>query len=192
MIRQVREADIPHITRIHINSLKGDFLPSLGKDFLELIYKGVIDAPDIYGFVNSDGDKVTGFVIGTRNMDIFLKTALKKNFIKLSVVMMIQLLKRPGIIKNILETILYSKKESGPAAELVVIAVSKKSQGQGIGKKLVKMLETEFKKIKINKYKLTVYSDKKAIKFYEALNFYKIANFNLYSKEWSVLEKKIN
>lgn len=192
MIRQVRETDIPYISDIHINSLKGDFLPSLGKDFLELIYKGVIDSPNIYGFVNSDKGRITGFVIGTKNMDYFLKTALKKNFLKLSIIMILQIIKSPKIIKNILETILYSKKETGPKAELVVIAVSKKSQGRGIGKKLVKMLETTFKKIRIKKYKLTVYSDKKAIKFYKALNFYKIANFNLYSKEWSVLEKKIN
>ena len=43
-------------------------------------------------------------------------------------------------IKNVLETFLYTSKDKGPKAELVVIAVLDKYQGQGIGKILTRTL----------------------------------------------------
>jgi ribosomal protein S18 acetylase RimI-like enzyme len=191
MIKQISESDISQLTRIHIEALKGDFLPSLGFGFLSTVYKGLINQKEIYGFKYEYNKKIVGFVIGTKNMDIFFKFALRSNFIQLSFLLFLQILKRPGIIKNIVETFLYPKKDQGVKSELVVIALLKKWQGKGIGKKLVKALEGKFLENRIKKYKLTVHADKAAVKFYENLKFLKIAKFNLYGKDWYIYEKKI-
>lgn len=191
MVVLINESHIKDITSIHIQSLKGDFLPSLGHYFLETMYQGLIGKSGVYGFVDLEKLEVTGFIIGTKDMDKFFKTAIKANFLKLSLLLLFKILRSPKILKKILETFLYPKKDQGVKAELVVIAISKKWQGKGIGRKLIKSLEHKFKTEKINKYKLAVYADKKAVRFYERLNFNKISNFNLYGKSWNIYEKKI-
>lgn len=192
MIKPLELKHIPQVAKIHVRVLKQDFLPSLGTDFLEILYSGVIKNNEAFGFVAEEKNKVIGFVIGTKNMDRFFKTALTANLLKLVYLMAIKLLSRPALIKKTLETFLYTKKDKGPKSELVVIAVLDKWQGKGIGKKLVKSLETFLKKIKISKYKVTVYADKKAVKFYSKLNYSKLAEFNLYGKPWYIYEKSIS
>lgn len=191
MIKPLGLKQIPEIATIHVNELKNDFLPSLGTDFLEAIYSGVIGNGEAFGFVAQEKGKVIGFIIGTKNMDRFFKAALKSNFIKIMYLLTLKVLRKPKLIKNILETFLYTEKEKGPKSELVVIAVLKKWQGKGIGKKLVKSLESYFKKEHINRYKLTVYADKKAINFYKKLRYLKLSEFNLYDRKWHIYEKKI-
>lgn len=192
MISKLTIEHAPAIANIHTQALKGDFLPSLGQNFLEVMYHGLIGKRGIYGFVDIKNNEISGFIVGTKNMNSFFRTAIMSNFLKLSLLLFLQVIRNPAILKKIAETFLYPKKDQGPKAELVVIAIKKQSQGKGLGKKLVRSLESQFKKARINKYKLTVYADKKAVQFYEALKFHRIAGFKLYSREWSIYEKKIN
>lgn len=192
MIKSIAKKDSSHISRIHVNALSSDFLPSLGFDFLKTFYNGVIGKAGVFGFVSKDKEEINGFVVGTENMDRFFKLALTSKFIALCFYLGIQLLKKPSIVKNILETFTYSSKESGPLAELVVIAVDKSTRGKGVGKKLVLALEQEFRKRKIKEYKLTVTKrNKNANTFYEHLGFKVLTRFNLYSKSWNLLVKRI-
>lgn len=192
MIKPLGLDQIPEIARIHAQELKNDFLPSLGTDFLEVIYAGVIESGEAFGFVEKEKGKVVGFIVGTKNMDSFFKAALKSNILKIMYLLILKVLRKPVLIKNILETFLYTEKDKGPKSELVVIAVLKKLQGKGIGKKLVKSLESYFKKEHINKYKLTVYANKKAVNFYKKLRYLKLSEFNMYGRQWDIYEKKIN
>lgn len=192
MIKTLTLKHISEIAKVHAEALKNDFLPTLGTDFLELIYMGVIKKKDAFGFIEEKKGKIVGFIIGTKDIKRFFSTALKSNFFKLIYLMLIKVLNKPPIIKNILETLLYTKKEKGPKAELVVIAVVNKWQGKGIGKKLIESLEGKFKKDRVNKYKLTVHADKRAINFYKKLRYLKLSEFNLYGKQWYIYEKTIN
>lgn len=192
MIRLIEKDDSYSLARIHKQGLAGDFLPSLGIDFLTAFYEGIIGKLGVYGFVSVEGTKINGFVVGTNNSDKFFSQALHANFVKLSLLLLVQLIKRPQIIKNVLETFLYTKKEGTSKAELVVIAVSNKSQGRGVGKQLVKTLEQTFNKEKIKRYKLTVHADKKAVGFYEHLGYSRVSSFKLYGKMWFVYEKEIS
>ena len=171
MIRQIEKDHTGLIAQIHDKALNGDFLPSLGIDFLTAFYEGIIGKPGVYGFVDVENGRIVGFIIGTRDSEKFFSQALRGNFVKLTLLLLIQLIKRPQIIKNVLETFLYTKKEGTSKAELVVIAVNNKSQGKGMGKQLVRALEQAFKKEKINRYKLTVHADKNAVGFYEHLGY---------------------
>jgi len=192
MIREIKLNDAKNIALIHFLSLPEDFLPSLGFKFLKSFYTGVIGKPGIFGFVNLEGSEIAGFVVGSENMDVFFKNALKSNFFKLIYLLLIEVAKKPIILINIIETLFYTKKESGPSAELIVIAVDKKYRGKGIGRKLINTLDKEMKKRKINFYKLTVTKRNKGAKaFYENLGFYKYSKFFLYQKEWNVLVKKL-
>ena len=102
MIKHIQKSDIPIIADIHIKTLKGDFLPSLGKNFLETMYQGLINKKDIYSFKFLEKKEIAGFIIGTKNMDQFFKTALKASFIKLAFFLFLEILKNSAIIKKIL------------------------------------------------------------------------------------------
>lgn len=192
MIRVISAQDTALITKIHREALAGDFLPSLGFRFLKTFYDGVVNTPGVFGFVFEDDSKIQGFIIGTTDSKKFFLQAVTTNFIKLSLFILIQLVKKPTIIKNVMETLLYPKKDTGPNAELVVIALNNKYQGKGIGGKLVLALEEEFKKEGIVSYKVTVHADKIAVGFYKHLGYSRFSSFRLYDKMWHVYEKDIS
>lgn len=191
MFEEAKDIHASQIARIHIDELRGDFLPSLGFNFLKTFYQGIIGKNGIWSFVYIDKGEIGGFVIGTRDINDLFKEALKANFFRLTFFVGIQLILNPFLIKYVLETYLYPKKDAGPKAELVVIAVLKKFQGKGIGKKLISKLEKVFRKDGIKIYKLTVHKYKTATKFYEHLKFNKIGEFSLYDKIWCIYAKKI-
>ncbi len=191
MIKPLNAAYIKEVAEIHQEALKGDFFPSLGINFLKTFYEGVFKNSDLYGFGIFQGRKLCGFVIGTKDSGKFFSEVFKSRFLKLSLIVFIQLLKNPNHLKNILETFLYTKRVEGPKSELVVIAVDRNFQGKGAGKLLVNALESAFKKDSIRSYKLTVHADKKSVGFYEHLKFSRISSFNLYGKMWYIYEKEI-
>ncbi len=191
MITSTQKSDSSQIARIHKGALDGDFLPSLGLRFLTTFYEGIIGREDIYSFVYKEKKHILGFVLGVKDSKRFFPQVIRANFLKLSLLLLLQIIKNPKIVKNIAETFLYPSKDVGPKAELVVIAVDNKLQNRGVGKKLVKALEVAFRKNKIKCYKLTVHADKKAVGFYEHLQFSRISSFKLYGKMWFVYEKKI-
>ena len=191
MIGPLKHEHIDEVVRIHSSALKGDFLPSLGIAFLTTFYRALINEPNTYTLVYYQKGQVQGFVIGTSNMTSFLKNILKKRFLEFSLLIAYQIIKNPRLLKNVFETLFYTKRESGPKAELVIIAVDQKHRGQGIGKTLIKALEKIFLENKIREYKLTVIAGKEAVGFYSYLKFRPIGYFNLYGKRWLVLEKNI-
>lgn len=191
MIIRLGSGHAREIAKIHINALKNDFLPSLGENFLTILYQNLLDNPAVFGFSEKSSNKLVGFIIGTENMEIFFKQALRKNTLRLGMYLMLRIIKNSNLIKKVVETLLYTSKDKGPKAELVVIAVLKKYQGVGLGRKLVKTLEKEFINKGIQEYKLTVHSDKTAVNFYQKLKYKKYGSFILYGKNWLIFTKKI-
>lgn len=192
MVISLHPKDSSVIALIHKEALVGDFLPSLGQEFLTTLYSGVLGRPGIFSFGYKENREIVGFVVGATNITRFYALALRHRFLPLSFHLIKKIASDRSIIKKILETLFYPKKEVGPQAELIVITVSPVHQGKGIGKKLVKALEEAFKSAKINSYKLTVYQhNKNAVAFYENLGFRRSWEFSLYGKMWYVYEKEI-
>lgn len=191
MIGPLKDEQIASVVKLHSSGLRGDFLPSLGNAFLTTFYRALINEPKIYALVCSHKDEVQGFIIGTDDMSLFLKKILKKRFLEFSLLIAYQILKKPWLLKNVFETLFYTKKESGPKAELVIIVVGQKHRNKGIGRALIESLEEIFLKNKIRQYKLTAIAGKKAVGFYSYLKFTPTANFNLYGKSWLIFEKNI-
>src|SRR3989338_444046 len=154
MISPLKHEHIVDVVRLHIGGLKGDFLPSLGIAFLTTFYRTLINEPNTYTLVYCQKRQVQGFVIGTNDMALFLKKILKKRFLAFSLLIAYQVIKKPRLLKNVFETLFYTKKGSEPKAELVIIVVDQKHRSKGIGKALIKSLEEIFLKNKIRQYKL--------------------------------------
>lgn len=191
MIKPLSSLNVSEIAEIHLKALEGDFLPSLGFNFLKTFYSGIVGKKEVYAFGVFEDDKLQGFVIGAMDSKKFFLAAFKANVLKFTLLLLFQLLKKPALFKNTFETLLYPNKTSGPKAELVVIAINKSFQGKGAGKNLVKILEKEFRERRVTRYKLTVHADKGAVGFYEHLGYQRISSFHLYGKMWYQYEKKL-
>lgn len=191
MVIPLKKEHTKDVAKIHKESLPGDFLPSLGLNFLVVMYENMIQIPGTFGFVEIQDNQIRGFVIGTKDMKNLFNKTFKTNTHKLVYHCLISLIKQPKLIIRIVETFLYPHKEKGPEAELIVIAVLKKWQGKGVGKKLTEKLEEVFIKKNIYKYKVAVHKKKKANLFYKKLGYLQINTFTLYSRKWILYEKKI-
>lgn len=194
MLRNANIRDIKKLAKIHFTELNSDFLPSLGERFLELLYLSLIQSKNTYMCVYQLNGDIHGYVVGSKNFSDVFKKVILNNFIKYTLLIFPQLIKKPVIIKKIIETFFYTKKEGNetPSAELVVISITKKYHRRGIGKKLVKALEKKFVHQGIKKYKVTVNAKNLAANsFYTHLGFEKSHNFSLYGKKINLYIKQI-
>ena len=140
MIKNASEKHIPQIAAIHCKSLPDDFLPHLGRKFLEdIFYPGVLQSDQAKLIIDVDEhENVSGFIVMTKNSSQFLIELIKKypfalffNGIRSSFESINQFRNNLDIIYSAL-----SEKDSIDAGEIYIIAVDKFKRGSGIGKKL--------------------------------------------------------
>lgn len=194
MFRQAKKSDINSIARIHFIELNSDFLSSLGENFLRTLYSSFLQNKNMYTLVYELNGNVGGFITGAKNFDKDFNSIIKKDFIKFILIIIPQIFKNHKIIKKIIETLFYEKKQGFNllTVELVVIAVLKKFHRKGIGKKLVFLLEKELIKNDIKQYKVSVNKqNKNANLFYKSLNFNKHNEFMLYGKRINLYVKNL-
>lgn len=193
MLREMKAADVLQVAKIHQQALSGDFLPGLGEEFLVALYEANLNREDALVTVYHDGGKIWGFVMGTVNFKKFFLSTLFSNWWKFSFIIARRLIAKPYLLSKVLQTFLYSQKEKSDInAELVVIAVDNSTQGRGIGTELVKALESKFKKLGINRYKVTTLKRYQgANRFYQKLGFTLVSSFSLYKKRWNLYSKKL-
>ncbi len=114
-------------------------------------------------------------------------------FFKYIYFVLLNIIKKPLSIIKVVETILYSKKQhSNIKSELIVIAVDKKFQSQGIGTGLIKELEKNFVSHNINEYRVTIHDEMiNSNNFYLKNNFHLYTSFKMYNYKWNEYIKKI-
>jgi len=193
IITSLSKEDINDIAKIHLEALSQDFLPSLGKKFLEVFYKGVLKVPNSFALISKDNNTITGFIIGTSNMTNFFKKVIKSKAVYLSFIVFIKIINNPKIIKNVIDSLFYTANEKGPAAELVIIAIDNNYRGKNIGKELVKALEFELNNIGVKEYKVSVTNNNEGANlFYNKLGFKLYESFDFNGKYFNCLVKVIN
>jgi ribosomal protein S18 acetylase RimI-like enzyme len=194
MLRKGNISDAGTLAKIHFSELYPDFLPSLGENFLYLLYAAFLKDEHIFIYVAEKNTTIQGFIVGAEKFNDILKKILINNFFRLFIVLVPCIVKNPAIIKNIFETLLYIKKEGEniPEAELIVLSVSKEYHRKGLGRKLVSKLEKSFLLDRIKTYKVSVNATNiVANSFYFSLGFKKNHTFMLYGKKINLFIKKI-
>lgn len=183
MIKKLDSNDISLAVHLHRQELHG-FLSELGNDFLKKFYEVSLGIPEMFTFIDTEENKVTGLVSGVESSEGLMKKIILKDvagffppvmqyavFHPLSATKMIQSMSYPGF--------------SGTDAELLSIAVDGKSQGKGIGKKLFQKTVDEFKKRKIRNFKVSIYDGMKANTFYTKMGC-------TFDYQFAFLGKKMN
>jgi len=162
-IRLANKKDCFAVAKIHFQEINSGFLNQLGEKFLCCFYEAMIDSANNFLIIAEDNGFVIGFVSGSANLNGFYKEFAKKYFLK-TLFILIKRIFNKDIVKKILETKKYSKKENLP--ELLSIAVLSRFQGQGIARKLLDKLISEMKKRNILSFRVIVGQDLEANSFY--------------------------
>ena len=78
IIKKMDEKHIVEVSQIHSEALSGDLLPSLGNDFLRILYKGLLENNQNFSLVYLIENKVIGFVLGSKNTNKLFKEVIKR------------------------------------------------------------------------------------------------------------------
>ncbi|MGB9595522.1 MAG: GNAT family N-acetyltransferase [Candidatus Poribacteria bacterium] len=180
--------DIKECAYLHHEFIKDSFLCEFGIEFLQRIYNRLIESDGCFGYVYTDNSKVIGFITGSENMGKFMKALILRDFFVIALKILIRLIVKPFLVKNVIQILFYSKKSSveDVKAELVSIVVKEDYRGQKIGTFLLNNLINHFRRNGVFKFKVMV--DKNNI---EANAFYKASGFKLYLTT-SMYNKNIN
>jgi ribosomal protein S18 acetylase RimI-like enzyme len=141
-IVKIKNRHLDKIVEIHMSAFSNFFLTFLGPLFLREFYKSFIYDQTGIGFVAEDSQThdVLGAVVGPLVPAGYFKRLLKKRWFAFCLASSVAVLKRPTIIKRLFRAVFY--RGDAPAGQqralLSSIAVSPKTQGQGVGQALVK------------------------------------------------------
>lgn len=158
------------VAKLHIDSIKTGFLPSLGVKFLALMYR-CIDEENFSTLILKYKDyKLIGFVSGTLGTSSLFKAILHHPIdLMLALIPLIFNVKIIKIIKkmiNILRHMSGSKRNKYPKAELLTICVQRDYRRQGIAIDLYQKLSLYFKSSSISEFIIIVGQSLKANSFY--------------------------
>ena len=84
MIRNVSSLDVKKISHLHYTELKGEFLPSLGRNFLEKLYKGLIKEKGTFILALEEKNALKGFLVGSFDFKQSFKKIIRDNFFNFS------------------------------------------------------------------------------------------------------------
>lgn len=187
-------AYIEELANLHLSEFKGDFLPSLGIEFLTQLYYDLYTNNRSVFIVEINKHKIVGYIIGVYKASNLISSIIRRRFLRYSLLLIPIVLKNPKLIFTILETFQYTKKNDIPSSdtELLVIAVIKQHRRNNIGSKLLRLLEKRFIRHNVREYRVSVNaSNKIAQSFYQKNNFKKRREFTMYQKKWHVYIKTL-
>lgn len=187
MIKNPSLVETKILASLHHQELSGDFLPSFGKPFLELLHQLILSSNQAITLGFYEKNELLGFVVGARNTNTFFSDIFKRGWPQLLPHVIKKLILQPNTLKHFWQTLFYGNKKSAILAELIIIIVTNKAQGKGIGTQLLEQLKAEYKKININQFLVsTIHNNKQSNSFYVKRGGKALKKFHLYDKNWQM------
>ena len=137
-------ADVPAIARLHANRIEEGFLSTLGRRFLERLYRRAIVSEHAFVVAaRADDARVVGFVAASIDTSAFYKDFLRHDAVVAGFLAAPHLIRHP---RHVWETLRYgtARADTLPPAEILSTAVAADHQGKGIGRSLVAAALGEF------------------------------------------------
>jgi len=189
--RLLGPSDARAAATIDAEARAGDFLPSLGGDFLEVLYSQLLRGGSSWGHgMSAPSGELLGFVVGSIDSELVFQDLSPARNAPMFVATARALLKKPAAIVRMVESLFYTSRESvgDVKAELIVIGTRHDVRGGGIGGRLVEALAAEFVQRGIPRYRVTVKEkNEAALRFYARHGFEPASQFRLYGEGWRVL-----
>jgi ribosomal protein S18 acetylase RimI-like enzyme len=140
-IHPARPEWVPELARIHAESLPDDFLPSLGRGFLERVYypAALASAHAATLVAVDDAGRPLGFVTAAHDSAAFSRDVVAGRAATLAAYALRAALRDPLHLRRsaaVAWTALFGRPDPLPG-EIVFIAVDARTRGGGVGKRLV-------------------------------------------------------
>lgn len=182
--------DVTQVAVIHKQELLG-FLPELGGEFLEKFYSISVSIDEMFLFVEKENGQIVGFVSGISNPKGLYKKIITRDILGFSWIFLKHFVKHPTNITKFVKILLYPGfSESIP--ELLSIAVSKKHQMKGIGRRLFTRTVNEFQSKGLHEFKISVYEKLAANGFYQKMGCQKVQTFEFLGEKMNYFIYRID
>ncbi len=193
VLSRPEDTDLGEVVRLHESALGyRSFLTLFGVEFLERLYRVILERGLGFLVVAQEGGRLLGFILASTDSARLLSVVWRAphRFIPVAVR---ALLRNPRLVRSTFETLLYARKEQSEVkAELVVIAAAEGARGRGVGSALVRRMEEAFAERGISRYKVTVHREMSgANRFYLKNGMGLERRFVMYGVEWNLYTKAI-
>ena len=186
-IRKANPCDYKILAKKHIEVFPDFFMSSLGLGFLQTYYKYVLRHPNTISFFAEKGEEIVGYVVGRITTKGFLKSVVKRNPLPFMWQGIRLIITRPKALVRISKN-LEKKKNGGDIqdkqdyGEIGLIGISPSMKGKGIGRRLLKQIETELRSHSVLKLSLTTdyYNNDNTLAAYKAWGFHILYDFVTY------------
>jgi len=133
-IRTASPSDAETLARLHSDGIDTGFLPSLGRRFMTVLYRALIDNDDSVVIVADDGSGPVGFVAGVVDTRTFYRTFVKHHGLAAAIAAA-PYAARPSVLRRVWESLNYKGTDS-QSAELLATALVTRARNQGLGTRL--------------------------------------------------------
>lgn len=192
--------DVDGIVRIHQEAFNDFFLTNLGARFLRIYYSSFVESDKGVVYVAEKNDVIVGFSAASYKSKGFNSYLIKHNLFKYCVEATRIFFTQPKALLRLIKNLNKESRDAnimddGQYAELYSIAVNPSCQGEGVGKFLLSVTESDIKEHN-DRISLTTdyYNNKKTIAFYHSLGYQEYYKFVTYPdrKMWRMIKKLNN
>jgi ribosomal protein S18 acetylase RimI-like enzyme len=189
-LRPATAPDLGAVARLHADEIGEGFLSALGPRFLSRLYQRIAADPRSFVLIEVKRERVEGFVAGSIDVRALYRSFLWRDGLVAALAAAPRLV--PGW-RRALETLGHGGK--GPAGaqtgELLAIAVAPRSQGRGIGQRLVLAFLGELERRGISTAQVVVAADNhRAIELYRRCGFATSRTIELHAGTASLLMER--
>ena len=176
------------LAAIHRGALPGDFLPSLGADFLERVYyPATFRSPHGVNFIATEAGRAVGFVTIAHDSSRFTRDVVTGQWPRLAYFAARAAMRRPShllVSLQVVRAALLDRPDPLPG-EIVLIAVDAGHRGRGIGKALVAAALDYLKNHGVDRCRTkTLAANGSVIAMYEGIGWRRRDRFRLIGREY--------
>lgn len=176
------------LASIHRGALPGDFLPSLGADFLERVYyPATFRSPHGGNLVATAAGRPVGFVTIAHDSPRFTRDVVTGEWLRLAYFAARAAIRRPSHLRLSLDVVraaLFVRPDPLPG-EIVLIAVDADHRGRGVGKALVDAALQYLRRHGVERCRTkTLAANGAVIAMYEGLGWHVRDRFRLIGRDY--------
>lgn len=140
--REARIEDARGLANLHVDLISSGFLPRLGRRFMRVLYRALLDWRGTKAYVVDDAGGLAGFVIGVRDVGSFYGWFLKKRWLAAGFAALPALV-NPRNIRRAYESARYGGVvgEGNSSAEVLSLGVVSRARGRGLSEVLLKAVQ---------------------------------------------------
>lgn len=108
-IRPIQFRDADRLAELHHAAMGRSLWAQLGRPFLAALYRALVDSPFFLGFVYVEDGAVRGFIAGSTDTSAMYRDVLRRRALVLAPSALGGLLRRPQVLRTLLETARYGQ-----------------------------------------------------------------------------------